>query len=1465
MDVFNENFSEVEVGNTVESLQKFIDLQRELFHSQIDQLQKVVITQCKLTGVNPLAQEMAAGALSIKIGKRPRDLLNPKAVKYMQAIFSIKDAISKKESREISALLGVTVTQVREFFASQRTRVRKQVRLSREKALRSNARKETEEGVVPNGSDTMIPVEPVPLNSVGPVNAEEAPSCSTQDDALTDMDELDKRFVENIFTKMGKEETFSGQVKLMEWILRIQNPSVLYWFLTKGGVMILATWLSQAAVEEQTTVLCVILKVFCHLPLQKALPEHMSAVLQSVNKLRLYRFSDISNRARTLISRWSKMFARSQAAKKPNGLKSATEAQNEMLLKQSINEIMGDESWQSNIESSEGTLAISNVRKLESPQVLKLLPASTDDSSKKNILGGSHGRERRKVQLVEQPGQKMAGKSSQTTRTVPASQSRPMSADDIQKAKMRAQYMQSKYGKTGSSNGMNESKAEGPNKPSTSQASISPPVSKVQAQPAEDQKKPVILPPKTSNNLDTSLDPKQNMESKESPWEKCQKVKIPWYTPPEVKLDDLWRVGSGENSKEVDVQKNRNRRERETFYYSIQEIPFNPKEPWDREMDYDDTLTPEIPTEQPPDAECTETQVTNGEHVNSATTTLGPSSSQIGAGGGGGVAAEPDLELLAVLLKNPALVFALTSGQAGNLTSQDTVKLLDLIKAGGAGIPKDNGKKVEEKVEVSLPSPTPSSNPGTSGWKPKVVRNPFSQQSQMGNRSVGQASVGVGGAAPVAERLPQQEANGLSLAQQLAAAMSQLLPQLSQSNAMTAEKQQQSSNGAFSHHGLPSNSPSMQASASEIALTMNNLHTANTSSLTSLSAAGRPPLRVETMTSMKPVPVSMTPNAPEKLHSSYSMSPLMPTLSRPQTPPQLRPQLPHVTDPSLQTHPYSSRPLVGNIGTMSDPWRARQGLASNPYPQTNQNNYNASFGGSMQPQLRSGPPWEGNEYVGNDGFESWSPDNSPNRSSEHVPGRNYLEPRMNPGWNYRPERTWQRAYHSPILSDNSNYNIPRRWHFGHSHDHRDHQHNITKEGEKIFRLGLGADIGLAAGKALTGYLSGSTAIIADAAHSVSDVVLSGVALWSFKAAKAPKDEEHPYGHGKFETLGALGISCMLLATAGGIGWHALDILAGLFSTAPEVLDSHSLAHGHSHHHGIDMDHPILALNMTIVAICIKEGLYWITKRAGEKQNSGLMKANAWHHRADAISSVVALIGVGGSILGVKFLDPLAGLVVSGMILKAGLEAGYQSVLELVDAAIPAEQLEPINQTILQVEGVKGCHRLRGRRAGSNLYLDVHIVVDPFSSVSAAHGIGENVRHQIYKSHPEVTEVFIHIDPAYVEFSPDVIDQKGSSKRIMEQNSDISAREDNVEAIVSHVFSSKFPEKFVVERINHHMLQGKMLLEVEVSLPQDQDMMIRDAMEAAKEAEEEILNAASNIVHVKVQLRLGRPIPQFKYT
>ncbi|CAA6669084.1 unnamed protein product [Spirodela intermedia] len=432
-------------------------------------------------------------------------------------------------------------------------------------------------------------------------------------------------------------------------------------------------------------------------------------------------------------------------------------------------------------------------------------------------------------------------------------------------------------------------------------------------------------------------------------------------------------------------------------------------------------------------------------------------------------------------------------------------------------------------------------------------------------------------------------------------------------------------------------------------------------------------------------------------------------------------------------------------------------------------------------------------------------------------------------------------------ADHPNHSrISRRWHIGdHSHSHSHHHHHLGgKEADGVFKLGLAADVALAVGKSLAGYLSGSTAVIADAAHSVSDIVLSGVALWSFRAARVPKDKEHPYGHGKFESLGSLGISCMLLATAGDLYVSTTDVI------------NHSLVHQHhSHvhngqHHGIDLDHPVLALSVTIMSILVKEGLYWITKRAGDREGSELMKANAWHHRADAVSSVVALIGIGSAILGVPFLDPLAGVVVSGMILKAGMGCGYHSLMELLDAGVPLPILLPIKQTILRVEGVKGCHQLRGRKAGSSLYLDVHIEVDPFLSVSAAHDIGENVRHEIQEFHEEVAEVFIHIDPSVSDLS---------NIKSGQQNNSNGFHERDVVALVHSIFSSQFP-KMSLEHITWHSLQGKIFLQILVSMAPD--TLIREAMEMAKKAEKEVLTGDCSLNQVSVQLRLGQQIPQF---
>ncbi|GJN07906.1 hypothetical protein PR202_ga25779 [Eleusine coracana subsp. coracana] len=433
-----------------------------------------------------------------------------------------------------------------------------------------------------------------------------------------------------------------------------------------------------------------------------------------------------------------------------------------------------------------------------------------------------------------------------------------------------------------------------------------------------------------------------------------------------------------------------------------------------------------------------------------------------------------------------------------------------------------------------------------------------------------------------------------------------------------------------------------------------------------------------------------------------------------------------------------------------------------------------------------------------------------------------------------------------VPADAPHWLVPARGHMGHSHHHGE---DGGEASERIFRLGLAADVALTAGKAVTGYLSGSTAIIADAAHSLSDIVLSGVALVSYKAAKAPRDKEHPYGqsqshtsHGKFESLGALGISSMLLVTSGGIAWHAFEVLQGVMSSAPDIIGTTLHAHhnhgGNGHHHGIDLEHPVLALSMTTLAICVKEGLFWITKKAGEKEGSGLMKANAWHHRADAISSAVALVGVGGSILGLPLLDPLAGLIVSGMILKAGLQTGYESILELVDAAVDPSLLKPIKETILKVDGVK---------------------VYPFLSVSAAHDIGETVRHQIQKAHNQVAEVFIHIDPSY-SVGPKM-DQERIPMNGNRRNSEAIPRQQNAEAIVSDIISSHFSKKMSLEHLMLHYLQERLLLQVQVSMPQE--ILIRDAMEIAKQAEEEILRADASISQVSVQLRLGQQIEQLQ--
>ncbi|KAL6968462.1 hypothetical protein U1Q18_034264 [Sarracenia purpurea var. burkii] len=611
--------------------------------------------------------------------------------------------------------------------------------------------------------------------------------------------------------------------------------------------------------------------------------------------------------------------------------------------------------------------------------------------------------------MVEQPGQKSAGRSSQVARSVTASQGRPLSADDIQKAKMRAQFMQCKYGKTGASSGDGHQVTEGPTKISFSQARTLPLASKayVQLPQAEDHKDPVLLPSQVTIKQEYPLDNEMNLDTYEPLWKKCKRFQIVWHTPAEVRIHDAWRVGTGENSKEVEVQRNRIRREKETIYRTSQEIPSDPKEPWDREMEYDDSLTLEIPTEQLPDADGGETEaavVSPRQEENNAVVATRPESSSQNSNGAGGVP-EPDLELLAVLLKNPELVFALTAGQGGGgaaggvggggLSSQETVKLLDMIKANGvaslSSLTGGLGRNAEERVQVSLPSPTPSSDPVTSGWRQEVSKNPFSRHREM-------VTIAVEEKRPVSEPavstvyLARPELPPINF-------MAQQLPSIA-SHSHHASHQ-------FSSHRtvvvLPEQRPPPMSAPfrHSAATTSSNIPPPDAV----LNIKNIPPNRsvppnlaastlVETSIHNKPVPTSMAVNAPPppavgRQSVAFSSASLMP----------------------MQPHP-SFEPESLHSGHS---WGA------------NQNNYNAFVGGLVEPPVRLDPPRV--RDVRETEYELWSPENSPTRSPEYAYGRNYRQPRVNLSHNYRSEPVPDRS-RSRDSSGHRNYNDRhgnRRW------------------------------------------------------------------------------------------------------------------------------------------------------------------------------------------------------------------------------------------------------------------------------------------------------------------------------------------------------------------------------------------------------------------------------------------------------
>ncbi len=291
--------------------------------------------------------------------------------------------------------------------------------------------------------------------------------------------------------------------------------------------------------------------------------------------------------------------------------------------------------------------------------------------------------------------------------------------------------------------------------------------------------------------------------------------------------------------------------------------------------------------------------------------------------------------------------------------------------------------------------------------------------------------------------------------------------------------------------------------------------------------------------------------------------------------------------------------------------------------------------------------------------------------------------------------------------------------------------NREKEIYKVTLVGSAGNLALLTFKFVAGVLGHSAAMVADAVHSLSDFFTDLIVLLFVKVSAKPQDESHDYGHGKFETLATLFIGLALVGAAIGI------IVSG------SVKFAHWLG-------GETLEVPgKLALWAALVSIVLKEVLYRYTAAEGRKLNSQAVVANAWHHRSDALSSIGAAIGIGGAILlGERWavLDPLASIVVGGMLLKVAWDLLKGSLGELTDQSLSAEEEKEIEDIINAFPDVTEPHNLRTRRIGNRIAIEAHIRMDGDLSLHVVHEQATAIEHKLKERFGPETLVTLHMEP-----------------------------------------------------------------------------------------------------------------------
>ena len=282
----------------------------------------------------------------------------------------------------------------------------------------------------------------------------------------------------------------------------------------------------------------------------------------------------------------------------------------------------------------------------------------------------------------------------------------------------------------------------------------------------------------------------------------------------------------------------------------------------------------------------------------------------------------------------------------------------------------------------------------------------------------------------------------------------------------------------------------------------------------------------------------------------------------------------------------------------------------------------------------------------------------------------------------------------------------------------------SDRGDRVTILGILWNIILFVIKLIVGLLTGSAGLVADGIHSASDMATDQAVLGGIHLGRRKADSDHPYGHGRFETL------------AGGIVAGAL-ILVGAFLAWEGGA---ALSRGKESFPGIGV------IAVAIVSIVVKEWMYRRTAQVARAVGSAALQANAWHHRSDALSSIAVLAGGIGGLFGFGHADQLAALIVGLMVVMAGARTLLRIMHELTEGGISRHDLEAIGQAIGAVDGVLGWHQLRGRRVGRETFVDVHVLVDPSLSLWNAHEISMRVEAGIREACDLAINVIAHVEP-----------------------------------------------------------------------------------------------------------------------